>query len=100
MTSTPVSVPGTARRIPSAGPASGRLRARGTRGRRTNLLFAVPAALFLIVFSLIPLFQLLRMSVSAVTSATLNSGSWDFVGADNLIASWKQGSLGPAFVNT
>ena len=100
MSSTQVSVPGTARRIPSAGPVPGRLRSRGARGRRQNLLFALPAALFLLVFSLIPLFQLLRMSVSAVTSQTLNSGAWDFVGAGNLVASATQGSLVPAFVNT
>ncbi|MEJ5943773.1 sugar ABC transporter permease [Pseudokineococcus basanitobsidens] len=46
-------------------------------------MFLLPAALFLLLFSVYPLVQLLRMSVSDVTSRTLG-GSWDFVGLDNL----------------
>jgi multiple sugar transport system permease protein len=67
--------------------------------RRKKLAFALPAGVFLLIFSLFPLAQLARMSVSDVTVRTLNS-SWDFVGIDNFVGSAAQGSLFPALSNT
>lgn len=66
------------RKVPSA-PALRRDKNRG--GNR--LYFIAPAAVFLAVFSFYPLMQLVRMSVSKVTSITLNS-EWVFTGLENL----------------
>ncbi|NHT19781.1 hypothetical protein G6556_19040, partial [Cellulomonas sp. IC4_254] len=46
-----------------------------TRRRRggSRIVFLLPAALFLGLFSLYPLVQLVRMAVSQVTAATLNA---------------------------
>jgi multiple sugar transport system permease protein len=72
-------------------------------GRRSPIrprhLFLVPAAVFLGTFSLFPLIQLARMSVSAVTSATLNQ-QWDFVGLGNLGENMASGDLWAALVTT
>ena len=57
------------------------LRRDKNRGRR--LYFIAPAVIFLAAFSFYPLLQLVRMSVSKVTSITLNS-SWAFTGLENL----------------
>lgn len=46
-----------------------------------------------------PLVQLVRMSVSAVTSATLNT-DWAFVGLQNFVNGWQQGDTQNAIVNT
>ena len=72
---------------------------RRRSGNRKKLAFALPAGVFLLIFSFFPLFQLARMSVSDVTARTLNS-PWDFVGLDNFVGSATQGSLVPAFGNT
>jgi multiple sugar transport system permease protein len=74
-------------------------RRRWTSARRKQLAFILPAAVFLAVFSFYPMLQLLRMSVSAVSSATLNQ-AWTFVGFDNFAKGAEQGDLGIAFVNT
>jgi len=66
------------RKAPSA-PALRRDKNRG----RNRLYFIAPAAVFLAVFSFYPLLQLVRMSVSKVTSITLNS-AWAFTGLENL----------------
>ncbi|PKQ18758.1 MAG: hypothetical protein CVT68_01730 [Actinobacteria bacterium HGW-Actinobacteria-8] len=67
--------------------------------RRRQLTFALPAAAFLAMFSLFPLIQLLRMSVSDVSVSTLND-SWDFTGTDNLNANLAGDAFGDATVNT
>ncbi|WP_165068800.1 sugar ABC transporter permease [Marisediminicola senii] len=59
-----------------------RKKKRAPNSRRAQLMFALPAAIFLAVLSLYPMLQLFRMSVSAVGSATLNR-PWEFVGLDN-----------------
>ncbi|MDB5243873.1 MAG: sugar transporter permease [Spirosoma sp.] len=64
-----------------------------------RLLYVLPAAVFLAVLSFFPLIQLIRMSVSSVTAATLN-GSWDFTGLANFNAGLQQGDLSRAFFNT
>ncbi|HEX7105556.1 MAG TPA: sugar ABC transporter permease [Acidothermaceae bacterium] len=57
------------------------------RGRRpATTPFLLPAVVFLAAFSIYPLVQLLRMSVSKVTAATLNR-SWQFDG----LANFRQG---------
>jgi multiple sugar transport system permease protein len=68
-------------------------------GNRKKLAFILPAAVFLALFSFYPMVQLLRMSVSAVNSSTLNS-AWQFVGGANFAKGWQQGDLGIAFGNT
>jgi multiple sugar transport system permease protein len=67
--------------------------------RRSRYLFTLPALVFLAAFSLFPLAQLVRMSFSAVTSATLNS-DWPFVGLDNYIAGFGSGVTGAALTRT
>lgn len=59
----------------------------------------LPAATFLAVLSIYPLIQLGRMSVSAVTSSTLQD-NWAFVGFGNFIADAQQGDLWRSLVNT
>ena len=63
----------------SSAPALRRDKNRG----RNRLYFIAPAVIFLAAFSFYPLLQLVRMSVSKVTSITLNS-SWAFTGLENL----------------
>lgn len=89
-----VSGPGRRTTAPSARPG---LRRSATK--RKKLAFALPAGIFLLVFSFFPLAQLGRMSVSDVTSRSLNQ-SWEFVGTDNFVGSAAQGSLFPALGNT
>jgi multiple sugar transport system permease protein len=72
-------------------------------GRRRKLqiraLFLLPAAVFLGLFSVFPLFQLLRMSVSKVRAATLN-GEWVFTGLDNFTAGFASGESTQALYRT
>lgn len=67
---------------PVAAPARPRAPGGRPRRRQPRLLFLVPSAVFLLLFSVFPLVQLVRMSVSDVTSSTLG-GPWAFVGLDN-----------------
>lgn len=67
--------------------------------RRKQLTFALPAALFLAIFSLFPLIQLLRMSVSEVSVSTLND-SWEFTGTENLQNNLSGDAFGDATINT
>jgi multiple sugar transport system permease protein len=67
--------------------------------RQLRFLFVVPAAVFVALFSLYPLFQLLRMSVSAVTSSTIGQ-PWVFIGIDNFVSGFKDGTLASTFTNT
>ncbi|MFW7415135.1 carbohydrate ABC transporter permease [Demequina sp. SO4-18] len=62
-------------------------------------MFAAPAALFLALFSLFPLVQLLRMSVSDVSVSTLNE-SWEFTGTQNLETNLAGDAFGDATLNT
>jgi multiple sugar transport system permease protein len=88
-TAVPSNVPGAARQ-PTARPQP---------RTRTKLVFLLPAALFLAAFALYPLIQLLRMSVSAVSSATLNH-HWSFTALDNIVRGWQSGQLTAAFART
>lgn len=69
------------------------------RKKNGKLLFILPAAIFLAIFSLFPLFQLIRMSLSEVTAATLN-GEWAFIGLDNFIKGFETGETTSAMVRT
>ncbi len=80
-----------------AGPEVRRRRRLANSGGR--LLFALPAAVFLAVFALFPLVQLVRMSVSDVTSATLHQ-PWDLVALENFRSDISQSAFGSALVNT
>ena len=51
------------------------------------------------MLSAYPLIQLVRMSLSAVTSATLNF-DWAFVGLANFATGWEQGDTQTALLNT
>jgi multiple sugar transport system permease protein len=66
---------------------------------RRRLLFLLPAVVFLGMFSIYPLIQLLRMSVSSVTSATLNA-DWAWTGLDNLRRGLESGETGQALGRT
>ena len=69
------------------------------RRRAVRLPFILPAAVFLAVLSAYPLVQLVRMSVSAVTSRTLRD-PWAFVGLDNLVRGIESGDTGAALART
>ena len=97
--STDLTVSGPARRTPPPPGRAPRSGARRNAAKRKRLAFALPAGIFLLVFSFFPLAQLARMSVSDVTARTLNQ-PWEFVGADNFVGSASQGSLFPALGNT
>ena len=73
------------------GSVRGRGRFRRGSARQVRLLFLLPAAVFLGAFSLYPLLQLVRMSVSAVTAATLNR-EWVFTGLTNFTNSFVGGA--------
>lgn len=78
------------------------LRTRKTRTRRRpqiRLVFLLPAAVFLGLFSFFPLFQLVRMSLSKVGAATLN-GEWQFTGLDNFTAGFASGESTQALYRT
>ncbi len=71
-----------------------------TRRRRVvRLPYVLPAAIFLAVLSAYPLVQLVRMSVSAVSSRTLRD-PWEFVGLDNFIRGIESGDTGAALLRT
>lgn len=75
---------------------AGKRRRRPGQGR---ILYVLAAAVFLAVLSFYPLIQLIRTSVSSVSSATLNA-NWDFVGPANFTNGFQQGDLIRAFLNT
>src|SRR5699024_5645393 len=79
-----------------------RRRTRATRGSGplgTRAWFLVPGTAFLLVFSVVPIFQLVRMSVSEVGSATLNQ-EWPFVGLANYLQGFTSGAMVDAIVRT
>src|SRR5699024_2994555 len=67
--------------------------ARPRRGKRGlgRYAFLLPAAVFVALFSLYPLAKLAWMSLSDVTSATLNQ-DWDFTGLANYIEGFTSGA--------
>jgi multiple sugar transport system permease protein len=91
-------VPAPGRGVPSPARAATAKR-KPPSNKRKQLAFIIPAAVFLTIFSFFPLVQLLRMSISAVTSASLNR-PWEIVGFDNFARGAAQGDLGAAFGNT
>lgn len=70
------------------------------RGRR-NLpaAYLLPAVAVVLVLSLYPLLQLLRMSVSDVDATTL-AKAWSWVGLDNYRAGWETGQTQAALGRT
>ena len=72
---------------------------RVARATQIRLLFLVPAAVFLALFSIYPLVQLVRMAVSAVTAATLNA-EWVFTGLENFRRGFVGGEDTQALVRT
>jgi len=67
--------------------------------QRKQLLFVAPAAVFLVVFAIFPVFQLLRMSVSDVTVSTLND-TWRFTGLENFQSNFASPAFGETVLNT
>ncbi|MGP5265941.1 carbohydrate ABC transporter permease [Brachybacterium alimentarium] len=88
-------------RPPEQSTASGarRKRSRGGGPLGTRAWFLVPGVAFLFAFSAIPIFQLVRMSVSDVGSATLNQ-EWPFAGAENFLKGFASGAMIDAVVRT
>jgi multiple sugar transport system permease protein len=84
---------------PAGGTVPRKRRSPSKSTKRRQLAFIIPAAAFLAIFSFYPMLQLLRMSLSDVSSATLNQ-PWNFVGLGNFTADVVQGDLGTAFGNT
>jgi len=70
-----------------------------TKQRKVQLSFVIPAALFLAIFSIYPLIQLVRMSMSDVQVDNLG-GDWQFVGLQNAISNFGDGSFGNVILNT
>ena len=58
---------------------------RRSATRWPRRLFVLPAALFLAIFAVVPLIQLVRIATSDVTVTTLVRGDWEFVGIQNFI---------------
>lgn len=85
---------------PLAAPPRTTVHPRRRRTRQVRLLFLAPAGIFLGLLSLYPLAQLVRMSLSAVTSATLNAPSWEFTGLDNFTAGFSSGQSTQALQRT
>ena len=91
--STPTAAP------PRSSGRSGRRRTRRGGPLGTRAWFLLPGVAFLAVFSAIPIFQLVRMSVSEVGSATLNQ-QWPFVGLANYLEGFTSGAMVDAIVRT
>ena len=76
-----------------------RRRRVGVAGSRRHLMFVAPAAIFLVVFAVYPLIQLVRMSLSDVRVNNL-AGPWEFVGLANVIENFGDGAFGGVVINT
>lgn len=86
----------------STAPSSPRARRSGNRrGVRSHarLVYALPAAILLGLLSAYPLIQLVRMSVSNVTSDTLQK-AWPFVGLRNFRSEFHSAVFWQSFHNT
>src|SRR5690625_489621 len=94
MTITPIPAP------PKAGRANAARPARAGAGKRNvRYAFLVPAAVFFSLFSLYPLYTLVKMSLSDVTAATLNT-DWVFSGLENFQAGFETGETTAALWRT
>jgi multiple sugar transport system permease protein len=96
MTTAQESPSSSTRSYSSVAPQPTRRRRRSNQGR---LLYVLPAGVILATLAAYPLTQLVRMSVSDVTSATLST-NWAFVGLQNFVHGWQQGDTQNAMVNT
>ncbi|TRW47657.1 carbohydrate ABC transporter permease [Georgenia yuyongxinii] len=67
--------------------------------RHSRYLFLLPAAVFLALFAIYPLMTLVRMSLSDVTSVTLNS-EWVFTGLENFREGIASGDTTAALTRT
>jgi len=70
-----------------------------TRRARLQLLFMLPAGVFLAVFAVFPLVQLVRMSVSEVRVSNLGE-DWRYVGLENVVRNLGNGAFGGVVANT
>ena len=102
------SVPGAVQRVEpldgrgttGGGPSTRAGRRKGRSAtRRVSLVFLLPAGVFLALFSVYPLVQLVRMSLSKVTTANLNR-AWPSVGLDNFTKTFTEGGGGAALGRT
>lgn len=84
---------------PRATAGTRRTKSRGSGPLGTRAWFLVPGVAFLLVFSAVPILQLVRMSVSEVGSATLNQ-EWPFVGLANYAEGFASGAMIDAIVRT
>src|SRR5699024_2221801 len=84
---------------PPSTPATRRKRSRSGGPLGTRAWFLVPGMAFLAIFSAVPIFQLVRMSVSEVGSATLNQ-EWPFVGLANYLEGFTSGAMVDAIIRT
>jgi multiple sugar transport system permease protein len=74
---------------------------RGNRIRRPRyFVFVLPAAIFLLLLSIYPFFNLVWMSVSDVTARNIVRGMWEFVGLANFRALFHLADFALAFKNT
>lgn len=89
--------PSAAARTAAPAPERRRRWRGGRRGARS--WFVVPLAVFFALFSLYPMWVLLRMSVSSVTASTLNT-DWLFVGLENFRSGIETGQTGAALWRT
>src|SRR5690625_54145 len=92
MAITPIPAP------PKAGRANAARPARAGR-RNVRYAFLVPAAVFFALFSLYPLYTLVKMSLSEVTAATLNT-DWVFTGLENFRTGFETGETTAALWRT
>ncbi|GAB2468128.1 carbohydrate ABC transporter permease [Xylanimonas ulmi] len=76
----------------------GDVRAQRNSLRRT--VFLVPGIALLGLLGVYPLIQLVWMAFHRVTSATINSGPWEWVGLDNFVQGFQLGETGPAITRT
>jgi len=86
----------------AAGPTSPVRAGRGRRSRRApdrRLALALPAGALLAALAVWPLVQLGRMSLHAVSAATLN-GTWERIGLDNYTAMLHDPEFGRVVANT
>jgi multiple sugar transport system permease protein len=83
------------------GGGRGRRRRRrlGGIGSSRHLFFVLPVAVFLAVFAVYPLVQLVQMAFSDVRVDTL-SKPWEFVGLANVLTNFGNGAFGGVVLNT
>lgn len=65
-----------------------------------HILFLIPAAVFMGIFGVFPLIQLVWLSLHDVTQSTLNADDWTFVGLGNYIRGFTAGESADALYRT